>query len=218
MGPVAHRARALAWGIMLEGGTQMEKLKKLGLVLRDVVEIYIPVTSFVIMFLVFILQIFCRYVLRQPLQWAYEVTVSCYLWTVVLGACLAQRSNSHVVFTLIYDKMGIKGKAITSFLGNALIAFAMIYSFVDSVEFIDFMKMQRTSVLKIGLNFVYMPYIAFMVMITIYMLIDMYKDARLFLGLASPEEVRERLRENMSEAELAIEDAKEIENAKEDEA
>ena len=41
---------------------------------------------------------------------------------------------------------------------------------------------------------------------------------RLFLGLASPEEVRERLRENMSEAELAIEDAKEIENAKEDEA
>ena len=70
MGPVAHRARALARGIMLEGGTQMEKLKKLGLVLRDVVEIYIPVTSFVIMFLVFILQIFCRYVLRQPLQWA----------------------------------------------------------------------------------------------------------------------------------------------------
>ena len=119
----------------------MEKLKKLGLVLRDAVEIYIPVTSFVIMFLVFILQIFCRYVLRQPLQWAYEVTVSCYLWTVVLGACLAQRSHSHVVFTLIYDKMGIKGKAITSFLGNALIAFAMIYSFVDSVEFIDFMKM-----------------------------------------------------------------------------
>lgn len=94
----------------------------------------------------------------------------------------------------------------------------MIYSFADSVEFIDFMKMQRTSVLKIGLNFVYMPYVAFMVMITIYMLIDMYKDARLFLGLASPEEVRERLRENMSEAELAIEDAKETENAKEDEA
>lgn len=184
----------------------MKGLKKGALVLRDIVEIYIPVASFVIMFLVFILQIFCRYVLRQPLQWAYEVTVSCYLWTVVLGACLAQRSHSHVVFTLIYDKLGVKGKAITSFLGNA-----MIYSFADSVEFIDFMKMQRTSVLKIGLNFVYMPYVAFMVMITLYMLIDMYKDARLFLGLASPEEVKERLRENMSEAELAIKDAKEDE-------
>lgn len=191
---------------MLEGETYMKGLKKGALVLRDIVEIYIPVASFVIMFLVFILQIFCRYVLRQPLQWAYEVTVSCYLWTVVLGACLAQRSHSHVVFTLIYDKLGVKGKAITSFLGNA-----MIYSFADSVEFIDFMKMQRTSVLKIGLNFVYMPYVAFMVMITLYMLIDMYKDARLFLGLASPEEVKERLRENMSEAELAIKDAKEDE-------
>ncbi len=104
---------------MLEGETYMKGLKKGALVLRDIVEIYIPVASFVIMFLVFILQIFCRYVLRQPLQWAYEVTVSCYLWTVVLGACLAQRSHSHVVFTLIYDKLGVKGKAITSFLGNA---------------------------------------------------------------------------------------------------
>lgn len=189
----------------------MNGLKKFLLTLRDIVEIYIPVASFVIMFLVFILQIFCRYVLRQPLQWAYEVTVSCYLWTVVLGACLAQRHHSHVVFTLVYDKLGVRWKAITSFLGNGLIAFALIYSFVDSVKFIDFMKMQKTSVLKIGLNFVYMPYVAFMVLISIYLLIDMYKDARVFLGKASREEVQERLKENLSEAELAIEEAKEDE-------
>ncbi len=165
-------------------------------------------TEAIIMFLVFILQIFCRYVLRQPLQWAYEVTVSCYLWTVVLGACLAQRGRSHVSFTLVYDKLGPKWKAITSFLGNGLIAFALIYSFVPSVQFIDFMKMQKTSVLKIGLNYVYLPYVAFLVLITMYLLIDMYKDARVFLGIASQDEVQKMLRENLSEAELAVEEGK----------
>ncbi|MEG1812855.1 MAG: TRAP transporter small permease [Clostridia bacterium] len=182
----------------------MNALKKGLKILRDCVEIYIPVAAFSIMFLVFVGQIFCRYVLRQPIQWAYEVTVTCYLWTVVLGACYAQRCRSHVMFTLFYDKLPTRLKALTTLLGNGLIAFAMIYAFVPSVQFIDFMKMQETSVLKVGLNWVYMPYVVFMVMITGYMLIDIYRDARVVLGLASQEEIQAMLRANKSEVQEAI--------------
>ena len=70
-------------------GKPMKSLLKTRDILRDLVEIYVPVASFVIMFVVFIAQIFSRYILRAPLAWAYEVTVSCYLWLVVLGACYA---------------------------------------------------------------------------------------------------------------------------------
>lgn len=63
-----------------------EASRRTGSLLRDLVELYIPAASFVIMFLVFILQIFFRYIVRQPLQWAYEVTVSCSLWLVILGS------------------------------------------------------------------------------------------------------------------------------------
>ena len=179
-------------------------LRRTGSLLRDLVELYIPSASFVVMFLVFILQIFCRYVLRQPLQWAYEVTVSCYLWLVILGSLFAQRHRAHVMFTLFYDKLSMRGKAFCAFLGNGLIAFTFGVSVWPSVQFVAFMHRQTTSILKVGLNWVYAPYIPFLVIMVLYMLRDMYKEARIFLGLASPQEARAYLNQSLTDYEQAV--------------
>ncbi len=189
----------------------MENLRKITLALRNWVELYIPITSFVVMFLAFIWQIFSRYILNQPQPWAYEVTVTCYLWMVVLGACYAQRTNSHVVFTLIYDKLPLKWKALTAFLGNALIFFAFVWSFVPSIRFIEFMRRQETSVFKVGLNIVYAPYIPFLFIMILYAGIEMVKQARVFAGIASEAEIQSFLDSNKSEVEEAIEEAHKME-------
>ena len=177
--------------------------------LRDVVELYIPIVSFCIMFLVFVAQIFSRYVLRAPLAWAYEVTVSCYLWLVVLGACLAQRERAHVVFTLITDKLPLRWEAFCAFLGNLLIVVAFSWSFLPSVEFVAFMGRQKTSVFKIGLDIVYAPYIPFLAFTILYMLRDLMRDFRVFTGLAAPEEVETYRREHRNEVEQALENVEE---------
>lgn len=182
----------------------MKSLLKTRDILRDIVELYIPIISFVIMFVIFIAQIFCRYVLRMPLAWAYEVTVSCYLWLVILGACYAQRQHAHVTFTLITDVMPLKWQAFCIFLGNLLITFAFVWSFIPSIKFVDFMAMQKTSVFKIGLNIVYAPYIPFLAFHILYMLRDMVLDFKVFTGLASAEEVALYKKENMNEVEQAI--------------
>lgn len=187
----------------------MKPLIKARDIFRDIIELYIPVLAFVTMFCVFVAQIFFRYVIRQPLDWAYEVTVSTYLWLVVLGACYAQRDHAHVVFTLVTDKLSMRWQALCCFLGNLLIAVAFIWSFIPSVNFISFAKMQKTAVLKVGLNIVYAPYIAFLVLIIIYMLHDMYLDFRVFTGLATDSEIERYRKENMNEVEHALEDAKE---------
>ncbi len=189
------------------------KLNKGTALLRDLVELYIPGLCFVLMFLAFIWQIFCRYVLRSPVPWAYEITVACYLWMVVLGACYAQRERSHVTFTLVYDRLQTRKKALVSFLGNLLMLAAFAYAFVPSVEFILFMRMQKTSVLKIGLDIIYFPYIPFMLIIMIYALADLYRDFRIFTGLASPEEIRAMLAKSRSEAQEAIDEAQKEEEA-----
>ncbi len=180
-------------------------IKRTGHFLRDTVEIYIPALSFIIMFMIFVLQIFFRYVVRQPLPWAYEVTVSCYLWLVILGACFAQRDRSHVMFTLFYDKLGTKGKAFCAFLGNTLIAFCFSVSIIPSIQFVDFMKMSKTSVLKVGLNWIYAPYIVFLIFMVFYMLRDMVHEFRIFTGIASNEEARAYLNESLTEYEQAME-------------
>ena len=182
----------------------LRPLKKPLELLRDCVELYIPAASFALMFLVFIWQIFCRYVLRQPSQWAYEVTVSCYLWLVLLGACYAQRDRSHVVFTLLYDKLPTRGQAFTAFLGNLILFVTFAYSFIPSWQFISFMAIQKTSVLKIGLNIVYAPYIPFLTLMLLYALSDLIREFKVFTGLATPEEVSAFRREAKAEYEDAV--------------
>ena len=189
----------------------MGRAKKVFFALRNCVEVYIPIASFCIMFLVFIAQIIARYLFRNPLAWAYEVTVTCYLWMVVLSACYAQREHSHVTFTLIYDKLSVKGKAICAFLGNLIIAVAFAISFVPSVKLVTFMEMQKTSVFKIGLNIVYAPYILFLAIILIYIVMDLYNEFMVFTGLGGQKAVDKMLSNTKNETQEAIEAAKEVE-------
>ena len=193
-----------------------EPLGRTFFILRDVIELYIPVLAFVVMFLTFVLQIFSRYVLRQPLQWAYEVTVSCYLWLVLLGACYAQRERKHVSFTMLCDRMAVKPRAVTMFLGNLLMTTAFVYAFVPSVDFVFFMKRQETSSLKISLDLIYFAYIPFMLIMIVYFIRDMIAQFRVFTGIAGKEETEafdratsEQFEQPASDAENILEKVKE---------
>ena len=185
----------------------MDALKKVGKFIRNLVELYIPIAAFLIMFVVFIIQIAARYIFNNPVQWAYEVTVMGYLWMVVLGACYAYRERSHVTFTLVYDKLPVKGKAICGFLGNLLMFIAFAAMFVPSCQMISQMKIQVTSVFKIGLNIVYLPFIPFMVIIMIYILMDMYTEFMVFTGLGGEKAVSKMLNDTKNETQEAIEAA-----------
>lgn len=185
----------------------MDGLKKAGNFLRNCVELYIPIAAFLIMFSVFVIQIVARYVFNSPVQWAYEVTVMGYLWMVVLGACYAYRDRSHVTFTLVYDKLPVKGKAICGFLGNLLMAIAFVAMFVPACKMIGQMKIQVTSVFKIGLNIVYFPFIPFMIIILCYILYDMWLEVMVFTGIGGEAAVKKMLDETKNETQEAIEAA-----------
>lgn len=196
----------------------MEGLKKVGKFLRNCVELYIPIASFLIMFSVFVIQIVARYVFNSPVQWAYEVTVMGYLWMVVLGACYAYRDRSHVTFTLIYDKLPVKGKAVCAFLGNLLMAVAFAVMFMPVCKMIGQMKIQVTSVLKIGLNIVYSPFIVFMIIILIYIISDMILEFMVMTGIGGEAAVKKMLDETKNETQEAIEAAEAMEEAMKKEA
>ena len=181
--------------------------KKAVLLLRDCVEIYIPVLAFLGLFGVFIAQIFFRYILRSPKPWSMEVTSMCYVWVVLLGACYAQRKKSHVTFTLIYDMLSVKLKSFTAFLGNLIIFIALAVSVSPTWNYIQFMKVQKSSVLKVGLNYIYAPYMIFLVMMLLYTAIDLYEDFMVFSGLGGKKAEERLLRENKPIYEEVIEQA-----------
>lgn len=160
----------------------MNTIKRVFYILRDVIEIYVPLMAFAVMFLTFILQIVARYVFKYPLTWAYEITVIGFSWSVIFGACYAMRSRSHVKFTLIYDMLTGKKAAVLRMLGNMIILVAFVALFIPSIEYVKFMDFQSTSVFKIKLSWIFSAFIYFVISMVGYTLSEIVEDVQILLG------------------------------------
>ena len=154
-------------------------MKKILLVIRDIIEIYIPVISFSIMFITFIVQIFSRRILQYPLTGAYEITVITFTWTVILGACYTMRYRSHVAFTLVYETLSRKKAAIARLLGNLIIIGTFSILIIPSSEFVNFMSFQATSVYKVSLSIVFAPFVYFLCSVIGYTLSEIITDVKI---------------------------------------
>lgn len=182
-------------------------MKKFGGFIQNCVEKYIPTIAFVILFVVFVFQVFMRYVMRAPQSWTTEVEQSCFLWLVMLGACYAQREKGHVTFTLVYDNLSVKGKAITAMLGNILITFTFLISIIPSFNYIIGLmaRAQVTSLLKWPKTIVFFPYVIFLIILLIYAVLEIYEEIMVLKG--DQKYIDKMLKESKSEAEIAIEES-----------
>ena len=104
----------------------MKKVIKGLSVIQDIIEIYIPVATFVILFISFVWSVFARYVLNSPPAWGTEIQVASYIWTVLLGACYVRRIDKHVSFTMVYDALPRKGQRILRIVRNIIMGVAYL--------------------------------------------------------------------------------------------
>ena len=159
-------------------------LARVGQFLLDLVEIYVPFVSFSVMFLGFIVGIFFRYFLNQPLTWPQEVTIIAFIWTTLFGACLAKRMRSHVAFTLIYNRARPGTQLAIRLAGNSMILAAFVIAFYPTADFIRFMNFDKTPVMSLPHDFVYFPYLFFLVIVGGRTLVDLVTDIRRLAGRA----------------------------------
>lgn len=152
--------------------------KTIGQILIDIPEKYVSSVTFTILFLVFVLQIFFRYVLNRPLVWPYEVSIFAFIWTVMLGACYAKRHNVHVVFNLVYDRQKPLVQLIFRTIGNVAMIAAFSIALVPTFKFIQFMRIDRSMALGIPFDIAYGPYLIFMVLIIGRVSVDLVNDIR----------------------------------------
>ena len=112
---------------------------------------------FACLFLTFVYQIFCRYVLRHPVSWSYEVGLLTFVWTTMFGALYAWRDNEHIVFSLVYDARSEKGKRIFDVVGALVVLILMGIIVVPTLQYV--LKQRRmSSVLKISYKVMYFPF------------------------------------------------------------
>ena len=155
-----------------------------GQTVLDIIEIYLPALTFTTLFVVFLIQIVYRYFI-VPLTWPMELSLFCYLWTILFGVCYAQRDDEHIRFALVYDKAKPKGQLIMRIIANILLVSSFSIALYPSYKYVNFMSFKRSNVLLIPMNWAYFPFIIMMVILIGRFTVQLVKDiGMLFRGEA----------------------------------
>ncbi|MCU4179346.1 TRAP transporter small permease [Bosea sp. BH3] len=115
------------------------------------------------MFAVFIVQIIFRYLLNFPIGWTHEISVLLWLWMVLFGAAFVTRETEEIRFDIIYGAVGPRLRRTMSLVTAAVLVVLYTISLPAMVDYVSFMKVERTAYLKIPFNWVYSIYLAFAV-------------------------------------------------------
>lgn len=122
----------------------------------------VAVLAFIVMFCAFILQIFTRYVLNNPLGWTTELSMIAFLWMAFWGAGLVVRERDHVRFDLLYRALGEKSRRVLAFIGALCLAVIFLAALPQNYDFVTFMSHDRTWVLEIRFDYVFSVFLLFL--------------------------------------------------------
>ena len=116
-----------------------------------------------VMFCAFAIQIVFRYFLNLPTGWTTELTVVTWLWLVLWGAALVLREDEEIRIDLVTSMVGRRKRLVMALV--ATVALLVLYgaSLPASWSYVTFMKVEKSSYLKIPMNWLYSIYIIFLV-------------------------------------------------------
>ncbi len=122
-------------------------------------------------FLIFLLQILLRYFFT-PAGWTLELIGILWVWVIFFSCAFIVRERDHVKFDIIYLSVPMRVRQVFAMLAAAAIVVGMLYSFLPTWDYIDWMKIRKTSTVrnpfsgeKIPLRTVFSIYAAFMLVV-----------------------------------------------------
>jgi C4-dicarboxylate transporter, DctQ subunit len=115
------------------------------------------------MFIVFIVQIVFRYLLNFPVGWTHEISVIMWLWLVLFGTGFVVRDYEEIRFDLLYSTVSERKRRIMVVLSAIAVIVFFGISLPAVVDYIAFMKVERTAYLKIRFDWLYSIYAFFAV-------------------------------------------------------
>lgn len=144
--------------------------------LLDVLELYLPMVLFVVMFISYIVLIAYRYVFYAAIQWLNELSIITYSWSIIFASSYCERKGLNVSFSVVYDKLPERAQLIMRLIGNTFIAVTFAILLPYAYDFVNFMSIRKTPVMKVPFNIVYMPFVFFVVMTLLHLVVKIVKD------------------------------------------
>jgi len=120
-----------------------------------------------VMFFAFMVQIVFRYFLNYPTGWTIELTVVTWLWMVLWGAAFVVKESEEIRIDLVTSLLGLRGRLAAAILVSIALVVLYSISLPASYSYVSFMKVEKSSYLKIPMNWLYSIYIFFLVAVIV---------------------------------------------------
>ncbi|HEY8595299.1 MAG TPA: TRAP transporter small permease [Devosiaceae bacterium] len=125
------------------------------------------VLGFAALFIIFVLQVFFRYVLDNPLSWTQEVAGILYVWIVCVGAATIVKEREHVAFNLIYESVSPKMRRILALAGTGLILVVLVLTLYGNYDYIAFTARQKSPTLRLPMTVVFGAFGVFLILLIV---------------------------------------------------
>ena len=115
-----------------------------------------------VMFFAFVVQIVFRYFLNLPTGWTTELTVVTWLWMVLWGAAFVLKESEEIRIDLFTSLVGRRGRIAMALVASAVLLALYCLAFWPSWKYVAFMKVEKSSYLKIPMNWLYSIFLLFL--------------------------------------------------------
>jgi C4-dicarboxylate transporter DctQ subunit len=119
------------------------------------------------MFCAFIVQIAFRYLFNFPIGWTSELTVATWLWLVLWGSAFVLKESEEIRFDLIYGAAGRRARIAMGIVFALAVVILYGASLKASLAYVSFMKVERSSYLRIRIDWLYSIYVIFLVAVIV---------------------------------------------------
>jgi C4-dicarboxylate transporter, DctQ subunit len=116
-----------------------------------------------LMFAVFILQIAFRYLVNFPTGWTHELSVMLWIWLVLWGAAFVVSEREEIRFDIIYGAVGPGARRVMCTISALALIALYLVSLPAVVDYVTFMKVQKTAYLKVPFDLLFSIYIVFVI-------------------------------------------------------
>jgi C4-dicarboxylate transporter DctQ subunit len=116
-----------------------------------------------VMFAAFIIQIVFRYFFNWPTGWTSELSVILWLWLVLWGAAFVLREDEEIRFDLLSGAVGRRARIAMGIVTALGLVILYGLSLKPSFDYVAFMKVEKSSYLKIRMDWLFSIYVFFLI-------------------------------------------------------